>query len=126
LYSSAQVGIFGSIVRKTNVDRILQLDCRATDFYQEDAFPTYLYYNPYDTLKSVCFYNAEKTNVDLYDALSHEYLTKALNDEGCFAIEAKSARLIVVLPSGSEITMENGNYVADGKVVAYAQNENQK
>ncbi|MGC4021758.1 MAG: hypothetical protein QM734_07350 [Cyclobacteriaceae bacterium] len=32
LYSSAQVGIFGSIVRKTNVEKILQINCNATDF----------------------------------------------------------------------------------------------
>jgi hypothetical protein len=50
LYSSAQVGILGSIVRMTNVDRILQLNCNATDFYGDNEFPTYLYYNPYDSI----------------------------------------------------------------------------
>ncbi len=35
LYSSAQVGIFGAIVRKTNIDKILQLNCTATDFYAQ-------------------------------------------------------------------------------------------
>jgi hypothetical protein len=124
LYSSAQVGIFGAIVRKTNVEKILQLNCTATDFYQKNSFPTYLYYNPYDTLESVCFYNTEKTNVDLYDALSHEYVSKDIRDDGCFKINAKSTRLIVVLPAGSEITMKKGNYVVDDKVVAYAQKTN--
>lgn len=124
LYSSAQVGIFGAIVRKTNVDKILQLNCTATDFYQDDSFPTYLYYNPYDTLKSVCFYNTEKPKADLYDALSHEYVGKGISEEGCFEIAGKSARLIVVLPSGSEIKMRNGNYIVGNKVVAYDQKKN--
>jgi hypothetical protein len=121
LYSSAQVGIFGAIVRKTNVDRILQLNCNATDFYQKYSFPTYLYYNPHDTTKTVCYYNLEKSKVDLYDGLRHEYLAREISDEGCFQIPAQSSRLVVVLPSGSEIRMKKGDYVAGDKVVAFNQ-----
>lgn len=123
LYSSAQVGIFGAIVKKTNVDKILQLDCTATDFYQNNSFPTYLYYNPYDTLKSVCFYNTGKSKVDLYDAIIHAYADKGIAEEGCFDIPAGSARLLVVLPSGSEIEMKNENYMVEDKIVAYHQKD---
>jgi hypothetical protein len=121
LYSSAQVGIFGAIVRKTNVDKILQLNCNATDFYQHDSFPTYLYYNPYNTIKSVCFQNTQKTKVDLYDALWHEYVSKGVSQEACFDIQAKSARLLVVLPSGSKLEIESGQYRVGNKIVAYKQ-----
>jgi hypothetical protein len=121
LYSSAQVGIFGAIVRKTNVEKILQLNCNATDFYSKDSFPTFLYYNPYDTIKSVCFTNSEKTKVDLFDALRHEYLFREISEEGCFEIQARSARLIVVLPSGSELKMKDGNYTVGTTVVAFNQ-----
>jgi len=124
LYSSAQVGIFGAIVRKTNIDKILQLNCIATDFYQDNSFPTFLYYNPYDTLKSVCFYNTEKAGADLYDALNHEYVSKNTSPEACFSIEGKTARLIVVLPAGSEITIDHGNYMVGSKIVAYNQKKN--
>jgi hypothetical protein len=123
LYSSAQVGIFGSIVRKTNVEKILQLNCNATDFYHDEAFPTYLYYNPYDTLKTVCFYSDNKEKVDLYDALTHEYLARGAGEEACFAIEAKSSRLVVVLPAGSVIEMKNGNYISDNEILAYVQRD---
>jgi hypothetical protein len=123
LYSSAQVGIFGSIVRKTNVERILQLNCTATDFYQKDSFPTYLYYNPYDTVKNVCFYNMGKSQVDLYDALTHEYIGKGISEEGCFDISAKLSRLVVVLPAGSEIEVKSGQYQVADKIVAYKQNQ---
>lgn len=121
LYSSAQVGIFGAIVRKTNVDKILQLNCTATDFYRNESFPTFLYYNPYDTIQSVCFYNLEKTKTDLYDVLSHEYVGKGVSDEACFDIQGNSSRLIVVLPAGSEVKMKDGNYLVGDKVVAYSQ-----
>jgi hypothetical protein len=119
LYSSAQVGIFGSIVRKTNVDKILQINCTATDFYSSESFPTFLYYNPYDTLKEVCFYNDAKSKVDLYDALSNEYLAHDALEENCFEIQAKSSRLIVVLPSGSRLTIEDGKYITNNTIVSY-------
>jgi hypothetical protein len=119
LYSSAQVGIFGAIVRKTNVDRILQLNCTATDFYQDASYPTYLYYNPYDSVKRVCFSSDDKNAVDLYDALEHEYLVRNAGEEGCFDILPKSSRLLVVLPAGSEVILSDGKYRANDKVVAY-------
>jgi len=121
LYSSAQVGIFGAIVRKTNVEKILQLNCNATDFYRDKSFPTYLYYNPYDTLKKVCFSSDSKSKVDLYDALTHEYLVRDAGEESCFDIDAKSSRLLVVLPPGSEVELKDGKYMTDGKIVAYVQ-----
>jgi hypothetical protein len=119
LYSSAQVGIFGSIVRKTNVEKILQINCKATDFYSHPSFPTYLYYNPYDTVKTVCFQNPKKSKVDLFDALRHDYLNIGISEEGCFEVPAKSAKLIVVLPTGSRIQVQDGNYVVGTTIVAY-------
>ncbi len=123
LYSSAQVGIFGATVKKTNVEKILQINCNATDFYQAHSFPTYLYYNPYDTIKSVCFQNPQKAKVDLYDALRHDYLNKDVSEEACFEIPPKSARLIIVLPSGSLLQEQQGNYVVGTSVVAYNQSK---
>lgn len=117
LYSSSQVGIFGSIIEKTNVERILQLDCNATDFYGANNFPTYLYYNPYDTVKNVCYSTA--TNVDLYDILTHQYLIKNADSEGCFDIPAKAARLVAVLPQGSTVEFKDGKYQSGGKVVSF-------
>ncbi len=53
LYSSSHVGILGGIIETTNVEGILKLDLLKTDYYKKDAYPTYLYYNPYDISKSV-------------------------------------------------------------------------
>jgi len=119
LYSSAQVGIFGSIIKKTNVEKILQLDCNATDFYTQNKFPTYLYYNPYEETKNVCFLTDGNAKVDLYDALTHQYVAQNVADEGCFDIASTKARLIVVLPAGSEIKLENGKYTAGNQTVTF-------
>ena len=53
VYGSGHVGIFGSIIEETNVEGILRLDLLATDFYRTEAYPTYLYYNPYDEEKEL-------------------------------------------------------------------------
>jgi hypothetical protein len=119
LYSSAQVGIFGSIVRKTNVNQILQLNCNATDFYGDNSLPTYLYYNPYDSVTQVCFYQTGTTS-DLYDALTKEYVVRNAGEEACFDIQPKSSRLIIVMPPNSEVKKVNGKYLLNDKVVAYS------
>ena len=119
LYSSSQVGIFGAIVKKTNVEKILQLDCNITDFYSKEAWPTYLYYNPYDEEKSISFNNINHEAFDLYDALTHEKLKENAIDAADFSIPSKSARLIVVLPAGSKIKKEQSTYSVAGKIVAY-------
>ena len=121
LYSSAQVGILGSIVRRTNVDQILQLNCNATDFYGANAFPTYLYYNPYDSIKSVCFYKSDKNDVNLYDAITHEVLVRHAGEESCFDVPAKSSRVLVVVPADMDINKKGGKYLLNDKVVAYRQ-----
>jgi hypothetical protein len=120
LYSSCQVGIFGSIVRKTNVEKILQLDCNATDFYSDDTWPTYLYYNPYDVDKSVTFDPVVSNSFDLYDALTNEKIVTGANGPSEFTIAPKSSRLIVVLPAKSSVAKNGSVYSTAGKVVAYA------
>jgi hypothetical protein len=119
LYSSGQSGIFGAIVKKTNVDMILQLDCNATDFYQKNEFPTYLYYNPYNSEKQVNFYHEGSNAVDLFDAITYRKIAENISKETDFSIPAKSSRLLVVLPAGSEIRKDDNTYVVEGKTIAY-------
>lgn len=119
LYSSSQVGIFGSIIQKTNVEKILQLNCNATDFYGANDFPTYLYYNPYNESHQVNFAMAQDGSFDLYDALTHEYLLKNTTDGVAFSMAAKSARLIIVLPAGSKMDYDKASLRVDNKIVTY-------
>lgn len=118
LYSSSQVGIFGSIIRKTNVEKILQLDCNVTDFYAKNEFPTYLYYNPYDEAKEVSFTGQEGA-FDLYDALTQTVIVEGGKEGDIFSIPAKSARLLMVLPAGSKIEKDQNRITSNGKVISY-------
>lgn len=120
LYSSGLAGIFGAIVRKTNVDKILQLNCNATDFYQARKFPEFLYYNPYDSEQTIIFEQESSEAVDLYDVLSHEMLVVNSQQGAQFTIPAKGARLLVVLPANSEVSRDGDTYTVNGITVAYA------
>jgi len=118
IYGSAHSGIFGAIIKKTNVEQILQLDCLATDFYKNKAYPTYLYYNPYQEDKTIEFFSA-KGKVDLYDALSHKIVAKNVDQKSKFIIHGNSASLIVAIPSGSKIEKLGTKHFVNDIVIAY-------
>lgn len=118
LYSSSQVGIFGAIIQKTNVEGILQLDCNATDFYEENTYPTYLYYNPHPEAKQVSI-TLTHESVDLYDVITQQFLTKDGSNEALFTMPPASAQLIVVLPAGSKPERKGNSIQVNEKVIAY-------
>jgi hypothetical protein len=68
LYGSSHVGLMAAVIERTDDERILQLNCLKTDSFHENAYPTYLYYNPYNDVKEVRIDAGGKT-VDLYDAV---------------------------------------------------------
>jgi hypothetical protein len=115
LYGSSHVGILGGIIRKTNVEKILQLDLLKTDYFHPAAYPTYLYYNPYATEKTVEF-DVGPDAVDLYDAASDQYLQKNVRHTARIVIGADTARIVILAPSGQPITHE-GKRTLIGKVV---------
>lgn len=118
VYSSSPLGIFGAIIDETNVEGILQLDCNATDFYSNKKYPTYLYYNPYNESKIIKY--TSNGNIDLFDIVNKEYVAKNINSTGEFEIPADDARIIVELPAGTKLSVDNNKIVANGKdVIAY-------
>ncbi|MDY0076409.1 MAG: hypothetical protein RBR87_03960 [Bacteroidales bacterium] len=118
VYGSAHAGIFGAIIRETNVPKILKLDCLATDFYRNDAYPTYLIYNPYETEKTIDYQIATKEAVKLFDVLSKQEL-KAEGINNSIQIPALSSRLIVEVPAELKIQKKNGQWLAGDVVIAF-------
>jgi hypothetical protein len=115
LYGSGHVGIYGGIIQATNVERILQIDCRAMDMYRKyEAYPTYLYYNPYPDSKSVAI-DLGKKPTDVYDAVHRTFLKR--NGEGVqmFDIKPDDSQLLILIPSGAKYTVAGGRLMA-GKV----------
>jgi len=118
LYGASYVGFFGGIVRKTNVEMILQLDCLATDFFHDRAYPTYLYYNPYDVAKEVQIDVGPEVR-DLYDAATDGFLKKNVKGVSSFSLAANTATVLVVAPAKGAITRKGNKRLINGVVVDY-------
>ena len=118
LYGSAHVGIFGAIIQKTNVERVLRLDCLATDLYRNPAYPTYLIYNPWDGEKTID-YQYQGPAVYLYDVIQREVLAENVTSTTALRLPAGGVRLIVEIPQDLRLVKRNGLWVAGDVVVAY-------
>jgi len=120
LYGSSHVGILGGIIRKTNVEKILQLDLLKTDYFHPPAYPTYLYYNPYPKAKIVEIDLGPEAR-DIYDAVSDQYLQRNVHDVTRITIPADTARVVVLVPSGQPTTHE-GKRTLIGRIVVRYEN----
>ncbi len=114
VYGSGHVGIFGSIVQKTNVEGILRLDLLATDFFRNKAYPTYLYYNPFHVARNVIVHVNEKS--DIYDAVSQKFVARGLAKKASVKIPGSGSSILVVIPQGKKLT-RNGSYLLAGDVI---------
>lgn len=108
VYGSGHVGFFGATIQPTEVPGILQIDCRATDFYQrKQALPTFLYYNPHAEEQSVTIRVGAK-KVDVYDTVSRKIIQRGAKGAVRFSIPADGARVLVLIPSGAGLRQKNG------------------
>jgi len=115
LYGSSHVGILGGIIKKTNVEKVLQLDLLKTDYFHPPAYPTYLYYNPCAKAKIVEI-DLGPEATDIYDAVSDQYLQRNVHDIARINIAADTARIVVLAPSGQPTTHQ-GKRTLIGKVI---------
>lgn len=118
LYGSGYVGFLGAIVNRTTDERILALDCLATDFFRDPAYPTYLVYNPYGAPKEV-FMSVGPGRHDLYDAVSRRFVARGVSGKGRLALGPRHAAVVVVTPHGGRVTREGPRTLVDGIVVDF-------
>ncbi len=117
VYGSGHVGIFGSIVRTTNVEGILQLNLLATDFFHDKAYPTFLYYNPYDSDTTISISPSGKENIDFYNTVSGGFVGKNISSETSMTIPAKSGAVLVEVPAGGKVSFDKNKMMINGVVV---------
>jgi len=122
VYGSSSVGYLGAIVQKTNVDRILQLDLNTTDFYSETAYSTFLYYNPFDTPKSVMI-DLGIDNFDIYETLSENFIHQNVSGPTMIFLPPKQAVIIVMTPVDGTISYDKNKMLVNGVVVDYGQSK---
>lgn len=118
LYGSSHAGILGSIIDTTNIEMILKLDVLKTDYFHVQSFSTYLYYNPYNENKIVEI-NVGSGQYDIYDAVSNSFLMSGVTGKVSFSINSDSAVLIVLVPSGGNVTFDLNNTLVNGIIVDY-------
>jgi hypothetical protein len=119
LYGSSYAGMLGAIVRPTNVPAILQLDCLATDFFHDRAWPTFLFYNPYPEPRTVaCAAGPQRS--DVYNLVTHEFLKRDVHGQTSLTLPADSAALLVLVPGGAKTEARDGRLLADDVIVDYS------
>ena len=118
LYGSSHVGILGGIIKRTNIEKILQLDLLKTDYFHAKAYPTSLYYNPYGSAKTVeVELGSEAT--DIYDAISDQFLQKNAQGHARITIPSDTARIVVLTPVGGNMMRDGNRTLINNVVVRY-------
>jgi hypothetical protein len=101
------------------VEGILQLNLLATDFFREKAWPSFLYYNPHSTSKTVSIPIEPGKKTDLYNSITGKFIARDLSSTGQVTIPQQNAAVIVCVPSGAKLSYEGNKMFADGIVVDY-------
>lgn len=118
LYFGGDVGYLGAIVTNTTQDKIIQLDLLKTDFYRDAAYPTYLYYNPWTSAKTVQI-NVGTNLMDIYDTVIHNYVTNDVTGLQTISISADTARVLVLIPAGGSVTYSGRKRLVNDIVMDY-------
>jgi hypothetical protein len=76
-----------------------------------------LYYNPYETSKSVTYH--PKGHVDVFDIVSKKYVAKAITGDTEILLPADQASLLVEIPAGAKIEHKNKLLVVKGITISF-------
>ena len=112
------MGIAGSIISKTTIENILQLNLLATDFYRSEAFPSFLYYNPNSEAKEVTISVGDNL-LKIYDALQRAFIAENIKGNFKFSVAKQQASLLVWVPQDAAITVKNGKLYANDVIIDY-------
>ena len=118
LYGSSHVGLMAAVIDRTDDERILRLNCLKTDFFHSEAYPTYLFYNPYREAKEIRV-DVGATPVNLYDTTRHQFLSRRASGKTALHLAPDSAALIVFAPAGGVVTRDGSKLLVNGVIVDY-------
>jgi hypothetical protein len=126
VYGSAHAGIFGGIIRTTNVAGILQLNLLATDFYRDKTYPSFLYYNPYATAKTVSIKLEAGKKSDLYNIVTGKFVARNVSSAAGIQLLPQHAAVIVVVPSGGKVSYQGNKMLVNDTIVDYGYRQKNK
>ena len=122
VYSTSPVGILGAMVKTTDMEAILSLDCNVTDFYAARPYPVHMYYNPYNEAKTITYEVSGEGPVDLFDIISKKYMARNVAGSARIELSADYAAVITELPAGTQIVASAGRLVDksdNNKIISY-------
>jgi Concanavalin A-like lectin/glucanases superfamily/Secretion system C-terminal sorting domain/PKD domain len=120
LYGTSSIGYLGAILEKTNDPKILKIDLLKTGFFGEEAYPTYLLFNPYSQSKTVEF-AAGNDDADIYEALSETFILQGVSGTVNVTIPANEAILLTVAPASGVLSYDKNKMLINGVVADYNQ-----
>lgn len=100
------------------MEGILQIDCLATDYFGDKAYPTYLYYNPYASAKEITI-NVGSERKDLYNTVTNEVIAKQIEGSAAFSLAADTAAVIVIVPSDGKLTSDGTKTLVNDIIIDY-------
>jgi len=118
LYSSGGVGAMAALFQPTNINGIVRIDLLKTDVLNTNAYPTYLYYNPYSAPQTVRF-NVGVKLTDIYDAVSKKFIAHSVTGESAATIPPHSAVQLVYTPTGKRLAYSGNKMLINGVVADY-------
>lgn len=123
MYGAAHVGIFASVIEKTNVSRILEIDLNKLDVFgsnvtdsgKEIAFK--MYYNPYGSTQTVTVTCAD--GASLFDTLTKKTVATS-SGTGKVSVTMKAGQTMVLakIPQGETVSNAGGSYTCGGVFLA--------
>lgn len=122
MYSGSSVGYLASIIEKTTINGILQIDLNKTDFRGVTVYPNYLYYNPTNSAQTVQINLPTTGNYDLYDAITETVLQTNVTNTASFNIDSDAVRLLVIYPTGKTTKVSGRLKTVDGNIIDFHTN----
>ena len=116
LYGSSSVGYLAALIDSTDVPGVLRLDLRATDFYRDASYASYLVYNPHDEAKTVEI-PLSFGRYDVYDAAASAFVARGVQRTASVEIPPDAARVLVFPVAGGTETREDGRLLVNGLLV---------
>lgn len=120
LYGTSSIGYMGALLEKTDDPKILKIDLLKTDFFKGEAYPTYLFFNPYLQSKTVEFAVGNNPS-DIYDALSETFILQGVSGMVDITIPANEAVLLTIAPANGVLSYDKNRMLINGVVVDYNQ-----
>ena len=118
IYSGMLAGVFAAVVGRTSDPAILEIDTLVTDFFRKEAYPTFLYYNPFPEDRRFSI-DVGSEPMNLYDSVSKRILARGARGETELQLPPGGAAVIARVPVEHVLERQGKRLVANGFVVDY-------